>query len=111
MIYVHEKPSQYYHMHFFQPSGPRVHADVHFKNVQTRLHYCCHCQHTGSTWQKIRRWIVKASLIKKWLELEYADNHPAWHQIGFGHLLPGIFPGLFTRKRKIKDSPHKTYIL
>lgn len=33
-------------------------------------------RHTGSTWQKIRRWIAKALLIKKWLDLKYADTSP-----------------------------------
>lgn len=33
-------------------------------------------RHTSSTWQKIHRWIAKASTIKKWLEQEYADTSP-----------------------------------
>ncbi len=33
-------------------------------------------RHTGSSWQKMQRWIAKASLIKKWVEHEYADTSP-----------------------------------
>jgi hypothetical protein len=33
-------------------------------------------RHTGSSWQKMQRWIAKASQIKKWVEQEYADRSP-----------------------------------
>jgi len=33
-------------------------------------------RHTDSSWQKMQRWITKASLIKKWLAQEYADTSP-----------------------------------
>ena len=33
-------------------------------------------RHTNSTWQKIQRWIAKATTIKKWIEQEYADTSP-----------------------------------
>lgn len=35
-------------------------------------------RHTGSNWQKIQRWVVKASVIKKWFTQEYADTSPCF---------------------------------
>ncbi|MCP4720105.1 MAG: helix-turn-helix domain-containing protein [Desulfobacteraceae bacterium] len=33
-------------------------------------------RHTGSKWQKIQRWVARASTIKKWFEQEYVDTSP-----------------------------------
>jgi hypothetical protein len=33
-------------------------------------------RHTGSSWQKIQRWIAKGSEIEKWVKQEYAITSP-----------------------------------
>jgi len=33
-------------------------------------------RHTGSSWQKMQRWIAKATTIKKWIDQEYTDTSP-----------------------------------
>ena len=39
-------------------------------------------RHTGSTWQKIQRWLTKAMAVKKWFEQEYADISPCLAPVG-----------------------------
>jgi transposase-like protein len=37
-------------------------------------------RHTGSTWQKIQRWLTKAMAVKKWFEQEYTGTSPCLSQ-------------------------------